>query len=188
MKHIIRKSALDTSLWMELWNGLNLHVEKQQQTCGNCWPSLSEACPAQEPLCLCLGTFQGHISSMGDGSAASNPKAKRSREFLVQGRRQPKYQGIRNNSPTLFQSTFSAQAAGGEIRRSEQPASTLERFWWVRPHGAGRWINTQANSLFLSKHQFQKTPKKQASSNRYYRQVSWRNSTQPSSSFDLTNF
>lgn len=149
MKHIIRMSALDTNLWMELWNGLNLHVEKQQQTRGNCWPSLSEACPAQEPLCLCPGTFQGHISSMGDGSPASNPRAKRSREFLVQGRRQPKYQGIRNNSPTLFQSTFSAQAAGGEIRWSEQPASTLELFWWVRPHGAGRWINTQANSLFF---------------------------------------
>lgn len=152
MKHIIRRSALDTSLWMECWNELNLHVEKQQQTCDNCWPTPSESCPAQELLCLCLGTAQGHITAMGDGSPASNPKAKRSWEFLVQVRRQPKYQGIRNNSPTLFQSAFFAQAAGGEIHWSEQPASTQEPCQWQQPHGVGRWVNTQANSLFPSKH------------------------------------
>lgn len=116
----------------------------------------------------------------------------------MKGRRQPKYQGIRNNSPTLFQ-------AGAKVYFLPKPQA-------VRPIGRSSQLvswnpvgdTAVSLSVALDKYtskflvslqstQFQiiyqeKNLKSKAAANRYYQQISSGNSTQPNSSFDLTNF
>lgn len=119
---------------------------------------------------------------------------RRSWEFAVKGGRELNYQSRRSRSPPSFR-------AGAEVH-------PVPEVWAVRsacspcagalllsqqPHWAGHCINTQQVPCFPSKHPIPnnlpwKKSKKQASSNRYYLQISSGNSTQHSSSFDLTNF